>query len=142
MLDGFNQRYVDVHFFQYFHGFPKLLLFLSFLILCGSYGGISCTNLGVLLTFGVSARCFAVEFVVPEVVRLGCLVCSFSCLSSTKGVVIGHNGFSYTSEDVNLFLGWSIYCWLGPSYSLPLLKEMTSHVPMLFAPDVDVDVWV
>lgn len=98
--------------------------------------------MGVVFTSGASLGFRTIKVVVPEVARLGCSICSLSCLSSTTGVFLGVGGSSDTSEDVKFFLGWSVSCWLGHSYSLPLLNEMTLQVSMFFVPNVDVDVLV
>lgn len=59
---------------QDLYEFSKLLLFFSLPNHLEKDGGfISCINLGVVLTFGVSVVSSYVVVVVIEVVRLGCL---------------------------------------------------------------------
>lgn len=131
------------NYFEISMNFPNYCSSLAFLILWKKGGGgISCTNLGVVLISGISVGNSAIEIFVPEVVRLGCSVCTLSCLSLTKWVIVCIDGSSDTSYDVIFFLSWSVFYWLNPLYYLPLLNEMTWHVSMFFVPDVDVGILV
>lgn len=117
---------------------PNCFSYLAFLILRGKVGWSLYINLGATLTSNVSDVSSVVAIVVPKVIRLGCLACSPFLLASTKEVVICVIYSSPSvSEDFISFFGWSLFCWLGHSYSLPLLNYMTLHVSMLLVSEVD-----
>lgn len=74
--------------------FQNCCSYLVFLFLCGKGGGgLSCINLGVMPTSGISVVSLVVVFVIQEAINLGCSACSPCVLVSTKEVFVGFSCF-------------------------------------------------